>query len=182
MTIEIFTEIPGGIIKNYFEGLNTEESIRRAYRTWAKELHPDVGGTDEQMKELGKQYLFALKAIDGKQSTGSDGKQHTYRYSEANESAILEMVQDLQNLRMPNSVTIALIGTWIWVTGDTRPFSEKLGKKGLGLSFSGEKLAWYFHLGGYKRRSGKSGNFQSMAMKYGYKEFANSDNRPAMRA
>ena len=182
MAIDIFTEIPGGLIKNYFECLSSEESIRRAYRAWAKELHPDIGGTDEEMKELGKQYLFALKAIDGHQSTGTDGKQHTYKYSEEKESAILEMIQGIQNLRMPNSVTIALIGTWIWVTGETKPFATQLGKKGLGLSFSGEKLAWYFHLGGYRRRSAGSGNFQNMAMKYGYKEFSNSDNRPTARA
>jgi hypothetical protein len=180
----IITDLSGfnNIAKNYFEGITTEENIRRAYRTWAKELHPDVGGNDELMKELGKQYLFALKAIDGKVSKGTDGKDHTYRYNEENESAILEKVQAIQNLRMCGNVTIALIGTWVWVTGNTKPYAEKLGKKGLGLSFSGEKAAWYFHLGGYKRKSRHAGNFSNMAMKYGYKEFANSDSRPVRAA
>lgn len=178
MTIEIFTDIPEALkAKNYFEGLKEDAQIRRAYRTWAKELHPDCGGSDDLMKELNKQFLFALKAIDGKVSTGSDGKEHTYRYNEETETAVLEKLQEVQNLRLPHSVTIALIGTWIWVTGETKPFAEKLGKKGVGLSFSGEKAAWYFHVGGYKRRSHKGGNFQNMAMKYGYKQFSNNEQR-----
>jgi hypothetical protein len=66
-----------------------------------------------------------------------------------------------------------LIGTWIWITGETRQHKETLKK--LECKFSGEKQCWYWHTGTYRRRSRHGGNFAGMAWKYGYQQFDDKD-------
>ena len=154
-------------MKNIFEHLQTVEEVKKLYRTKAFEFHPDCGGSDELMKELNNAYHAKLKSLNGQESKDNANKTHQYYYNEKIEQELIEKIYSLQTLRMQN-VEIALIGTWLWITGNTKPYAEQLGKNGLGLRFSGEKQAWYFHTGSYHRRSAKSGNFSAMAMKYGY--------------
>lgn len=163
-------------MEKFFENTITVEAIKALYKALAKQHHPDLGGDTETMKAINAQYLEALKAMNGKESAGSDGKAHQYYYNQEAEQAVMDKLRDLQSLRMPDSIKIALIGTWIWVRGEARPFKEQL--KALNCRWSGEKESWYFHSGPYRRSGKKGGSFGSMAMKYGYKEFANQDNSP----
>lgn len=159
-----------------FADCQSPETIKSKYRLLAKQYHPDAGGSEEAFKQLNAAYLSALKNVDGYRSTDKAGKEHRYSYNGEHETAIINKLRDLQSLRMSEDVTIALIGTWLWVKGNTRPFKDQL--KELGCKYSGEKTCWYWHPGSYRRRGAKGGDFGSMAWKYGYKEFANSDDRP----
>lgn len=165
-------------MNTYFNGYTTPESIKTRYRTLAKQYHPDLGGDTATMQAINAEYLKALQNIDGHMSTGADGKEHRYTYNADIEQAVIDQLRILQSLRLPESVTIALIGTWIWVRGDTRPHKDAL--KNAGCKWSGEKLCWYWHAGSYRRKSAHSGNFGGMAMRYGYREFGNSNNEKAL--
>ncbi len=41
---------------NYFENCECQETAKKLYHSLAKKLHPDVGGSKEEMAELTKQY------------------------------------------------------------------------------------------------------------------------------
>ena len=156
---------------NYFQGLLTVENIKGQYRTLAFKHHPDHGGDLETMKTINAQYHAALKACNGQKA---EGVKFAYRYDKDIEQGVMEQLHSLiaEDLK---SCRIALIGTWIWVTGDTKPHKDIF--KRLGMKYSGEKQSWYWHQGKYRRHGAKGGSFGSMASKYGYREFSDKDRR-----
>lgn len=154
-------------MKHWFAGCSTVAAIKNRYRDLAKRHHPDLGGDNETMKAINAAYKLALKAADGEISQGADGREHTYHYNEKVEQAVMDMIVELLKLRMAD-VRILLIGTWVWVIGDTKPHKETL--KGLGLWWNGKRQAWTFHVGRWRGRS-HPGGLASIARTYGVHEF-----------
>jgi len=156
----------------FFSGFETVETVKAEYRRLAKVHHPDHGGDEMTMKRLNSEYESALKNLHGSKSTGSDGKQHTYWYDEEVEAELMAKIYDLLKLKM-EGVEIALIGKWIWVQGNTRPYSAKLNKStGIGMKWCGERQCWYWRSDSQKCYKRTGADLSYLAMKYGYQGFA----------
>lgn len=155
---------------NYFLNCMTVFEIKRKFRDLAMENHPDMGGDNETMRVILEQYHAALAGVNGQVSQGNDGKEHTYHYNEVNEQAVADKIQELLKLRM-QGVDIALVGTWVWVSGNTKPHKASLGKNGLGLRWHGKRKMWYFNPHPYRGRYNRRASFGDLADKYGYKKF-----------
>ena len=152
----------------YFEGLTKVEDVKTLFRRLAMKHHPDRGGDTATFQEIQAQYQSALRACNGSTSTGSDGKEHTYKYNEESEIDLMDKINTFLALNMEN-VNIMLIGVWIWIDGDTKPHKDKL--KELGCKWHGRRKCWYFH--NQKKRFGKysKGSLDELAAKYGQKGF-----------
>lgn len=148
---------------NFFAAFNTVEGIKAEYRRLAMAHHPDRGGDAEIMKDINRQYQEALKACDGQKSEGD----RSYTYREDVEQELMEKLLELLKLR---GLEIALIGFWIWVSGDTKPNKEAL--KNMGLYWHGERQCWYYKPRDWKRTYQSKGSLGALAQKYGYKGFA----------
>ena len=59
---------------------------------------------------------------------------------------------------------VELIGTWVWVTGETKQYAEKLKK--YGMHYAPNKKAWYFHTGKYQRKSVTTSNLDDIRARY----------------
>lgn len=145
----------------FFDSLSTVEAIKSEYRQLAKQHHPDLGGNAETMKELNCQYHEALKACDGQLRD-----KHTYKYREAVEHEVMNKLLELLKLR---GLKIALIGYWIWVTGDTKPNKEAL--KAAGLFWHRERKCWYYKPQDWKSSYRSKESLNELAKKYGYQGF-----------
>lgn len=158
---------------NYFAELKTVEAIKLHYRKLAKEHHPDLGGDPETMKEINSQYHMVLKSCDGQKSDG-----HSYHYKQDVEEEIMMKLQELLKLR---SLDIALIGFWIWVTGDTKKNKEAL--KSAGLKWHSKRKCWYYKPKDWKRSYHSNNDLSELADKYGYKGFqtADKENMPVLK-
>ena len=119
------------------------------------------------MQEINQQYHAALQTANGQVSTGTDGHEHTYYYHADIESKLMELISQLLKLRM-QAVEIALIGTWLWILGDTKPYKSKLRE--LGCKWHFKRKCWYFHTGKY-RSSLSSSELSELGEKYGFKAF-----------
>jgi hypothetical protein len=117
------------------------------------------------MQELNRQYEAALKGCDGQKTTGEDGVERMYRYYPEFEQGLVEKIDALLKLKMNAYTTDTwLVGLWLWVKGDTKPYKEQL--KELGFRWSPTHTAWYWRDDSLKsRRSGKSLN--EIASTYG---------------
>lgn len=158
---------------NYFTGCTDPASIKARYRQLAMEHHPDRGGDTATMQAINSQYHDALKRCDGHTSPGTDGKPHTYHYNEANEAAITEKIDELLMLRLPHDVDLWLIGSWVWVKGNTKPHRESL--KDAGLIWHRTREAWYWKPYEGRTRPNKNADFGDLAAKYGAKSFRPAD-------
>lgn len=158
---------------NYFLGATTVEEIKARYRRLAFSHHPDRGGDAEVMKVVNRQYHEELRQCHGETSRDSTGHEHTYHYNETVEQAVMDKLGELLRLALPN-IRIMLVGTWIWIDGETKPLKEKL--KVQGFRWHGQREKWYWHTGRYRRGQSR-GEFDQLAAKYGYREFGGRQRR-----
>ena len=126
--------------------------------------------TGEIMKEINLQYE-QFKGMTFTATNHETGK--TYEQNFDPFDGYREIITALINI--PN-ITIELIGSWLWITGETKPIKEYL--KELGFKFSGKKSAWYWKPGEkkYRKKSKRELNLDEIRNLYG-SETVNNNNR-----
>lgn len=124
----------------------SEAGLKAAYKKACLKHHPDKGGDVEIMKLVNAAYDF-LKNMDS-WWTGEQSRK-------ANRTTPLtETMQDLiDKIKGFQGCKIEIIGSWLWISGNTRPVKDQL--KALGFKFSRNKIAWFYHEDGSYRRFSK---------------------------
>lgn len=121
----------------YFTNINTLEELKKAYRKLAAKLHPDNGGTKEEMQALNAEYEAIFARVKNIHTT-SDGKTYTKETTETAEM-FRNVIEKIINL----NVNIDICGSWVWVYGDTYKVKNEL--KAAGLAWASRKKMWYWH-------------------------------------
>lgn len=171
----------------YFQDCKTEQETKHQFRSLSKILHPDLGGTCEQFREMNDEYLRHLKSLNGTYNSKQDEKEgkRQYHYDEKIEQDLMDMLRALQGLRMPETVEISLQGTWIWVKGTQKnsyghyPLNSRhvpqLESLGLKLhTLKGE--CYYRNAANRCHNKGKSISFDRIARRYRGYAVTNSGN------
>ena len=156
----------------YFTNIKCIEDLKEAYISLVKLHHPDKGGDLEIMKAINVEYdkLFA-KYKDIKRSL----KENEEVYTSKNETkeAPEQFRTILETLLKLDGVTVELVGSWIWITGDTKVHKDIL--KSLGCRYSPKKLAWSWHFKDDWSFSRKGNNsLDDIRATYGSVEFTKS--------
>ena len=124
----------------------SEAGLKSAYKKACLKHHPDRGGDVEIMKLVNVAYDYLKKSTSwwsGEQSRAA--KQRTPLTDTM--QAMIDRLKDLAGIK------IEIIGSWLWVSGDT--YSLKSVLKGLKMKFSGNKKAWYYHEDCWHKKSKK---------------------------
>lgn len=107
----------------YFTGqITTIEELKKEYKKLAMKNHPDRGGSTEAMQEINAEYEILSKKLDNK----ADFKDY------------LNIINDLINF---DEIQIEIIGSWIWISGETKNIKDKL--KELQFRWASKKKMWY---------------------------------------
>lgn len=139
-------------IENEFVNVSGINEAKKVYKTLAKKLHPDVGGTEEEFKLLNEIYNYYIE--------------HKIHFS--NDSKIdIELEKIISQILHYENITIELIGSWIWISGNTKEVKEKL--KELNFKWASKKKMWYY--GEMKGRNPKQKSMDEIKGKYGSKTF-----------
>lgn len=157
----------------YFADLLTVDEVKKRYRLLAFEHHPDRGGDHATMQRINAEYHDALKRCHLQSAHTEDGKEYTYRYDESIEESVITVISQLLSLKM-DDVKILLIGTWVWVTGETKLHKDAL--KAIGCRWHSIRACWYYTAKPYKGFHSKGG-LESLAMKYGYQDISDMKKR-----
>ena len=135
-------------IKKNFENVTGLNEAKKIFKKLAKELHPDIGGSEEEFKILKNVY--------------DDIIEHKIYFS--NESKIdLELEKIISQILHFENITIEVVGSWIWLSGDTKIINDKLKK--LNFKWASKKKMWYY--GEMKGRSYKEKSLDEIKGKYG---------------
>ena len=97
------------------KGIETLEELKSAYRKLAFKYHPDKAtGSVELMQQLNNEYEYLSARLKD-----SKGKTETKEYA----AEFIEVINQIINFE---NITIEIIGSWIWVSGETKPIKDTL--------------------------------------------------------
>jgi hypothetical protein len=142
----------------YLKGIPTLDLLKKQYYKWALELHPDRGGSVEEMQILNAEYEFLTHEI----MRGVDFSEYQTKQEVTFSEHFADILNHIINLQ---GVVIEIIGTWVWVTGNTYPHRATMN--GAGFKFSGKKTAWYWHSGEYRKLSKKRFSLEDLREMFG---------------
>lgn len=147
-------------IKNIESSDNQEAELKRQYKKLAVQFHPDRGGNEESFKAMANEYEKILKAI--KVGAGLSEE-------EANEEVLKdERYQNAINMIIVlEGIEIELVGTWIWISGNTFPHKEVI--KAAGFLWAKKKKMWFFRTNENKSKSRKNLSFEEIKNLHGSK-------------
>ena len=83
----------------------------------------------------------------------------------------LELEKIISQILHYENITIELVGSWIWISGDTKAIKEKL--KELNFKWASKKKMWYY--GEMKGRNPKQKSMDEIKSKYGSQTFKNKE-------
>lgn len=139
----------------YFSKCNDLASLKKEYKRLAFKYHSDrVGGDDSIMKEINVEYEKMFNILKNK-----DSKKDT---TNENSSDFIEIINNLMKF---DDLRIEVIGSWLWLNGNTYPIKEELKK--YGCRYSKGKKMWYWTNEGYHKRYSKKNDINTLRNKYG---------------
>ena len=114
-------------IEEKFKGIEGLNEAKRVYRNLAKQLHPDVGGNTELFKILNQVYNQILE--------------HGINFF-SDEKFDLELEKVISKILHFENLIIEVIGSWIWLSGETKSIKEEL--KEIGFRWRSKKKMWSY--------------------------------------
>lgn len=134
----------------YFEPpIATIEQLKAQYRDLIKKNHPDVGGDNDAMKAINIEYEELFNRIE--QGLTVEQKKENRHTINDGFREVLEKVIFLQGIK------IEIIGSWLWISGNTYAVYEQI--KQAGFKFSKTKKSWYWYNGIEKKKSHCRGRY-----------------------
>lgn len=157
----------------YFKDINTLEQLRKQYRDLLKKYHPDnANGSTEATQEINAEYDRLFKVLKDRHEKSTDSKENNaktefnnMKYDFTEDELLREMLQKVIHL---SDITIEIIGNWLWISGNTYQYREKL--KYLGFKFAGQKKSWHWHSEAFRKRSKKKLSMDDIRNYYGSTE------------
>ena len=144
----------------FFKTVNSPEELRKMYLRLMMIHHPDVGGDDETAKIIVAEYEFLRSHLD----FSSEGKQEkTREQTIIDDDKIREVIDKIIHME---GINIEIVGSWVWVDGNTFQWKESLKQNGF--RWSRKRKKWHYtpySKGGKYYRGNKS--FDRIRAEYG---------------
>ncbi len=155
-----------GISFDYFNASSIHDlnDLKKQYRKLALINHPDKGGNVEVMQKINEEYNYLFNKIINGQKFNDDELNIEVEVDEKYK----EIIEQLTRF---SGLNIEVIGSWIWISGNTYPIRKEL--KELGFRFAGKKKMWYWHSDAYKKKTKKHYSVDELRKFYGTVKYKN---------
>ena len=154
----------------YFNNATNLDELKKEYRRTSKIHHRACGGDEEIMKAINNEHdeLFEILKRQHNARADADPTGKTRRTTETPQEfrTVIEALLKLD-------LTVELCGSWLWISGGTKPHKEELKK--VGCRWSASKKMWYWRHPeeGYTRSRGKA-TMNQIRNRYGSQTFQGS--------
>lgn len=149
----------------YFKNVKTLEELRKEYKRFVKENHPDNGGSVEAIKNINIEYEQLFKVLKN-----NDKTEHT-KYNMTEDEMLRNVINSIINL----NIDIEICGSWIWVSGNTYEYKTELKQNGF--RWASKKKMWYWHNPEEQVRGNGKATIDDIRNKYGSQVMKESDRK-----
>ena len=131
------------------QNYKTVEDLKKHYRELSKKYHPDINPEgNEAMKIINNEFEVLFDIMNKTEETAKQ---------------FIDIINNIINL----DITIEIIGSWIWASGNTYSCKDTLKENGF--KWANKKKMWYFNPDKeYKKRSKKELSISDIKNMYGY--------------
>lgn len=116
---------------NYFVNVQTVEELKKMYKKLAKQFHPDLNldtDTTKAMVDINNEYEYLFGRLVSDKDTKAGHK-------------IDDNFRTIIDELLKYEIIIEVVGSWIWVSGNTYAIKEEI--KSLGFKWSKGNKKWY---------------------------------------
>ena len=128
----------------YFTNYHTAQEVKVRYRELIKQYHPDLHSANDFnkynniMAEINAEYDEI--AAQGFQTYTNNSATSTDNQTTNDLGAFKNIINKVIFLE---GVNISIVGTWVWIEGNTYPHRDTL--RAAGFMWASKKKAWYWH-------------------------------------
>lgn len=164
------------MISKYFSDCKTADDLKREYKKLVVKLHPDNNHDKDTTREFQEMQAEYTETWNRLKDIHVNAAGETYT-KETNETAAeyMDMIDKL--IHVPG-IVIEVCGSWIWITGNTRPVKDIL--KSLRFKFSAKKSAWYYHRDPYRKRSKNTLSMDQIREYYGSNQYRSDESQKTL--
>lgn len=165
----LFYVEPKKYMFKYLKGnYESQEQLKKAYKVWAFKLHPDCqNGSVEEFQTLQQEYETLFQQVKNKQVNYNGNVYEKETQEKA--SDFINIINEIIKM----GLQVELIGTWLWITGNTKEHKEEL--KALGCKWAPKKGCWSWHFEeGRKRYYKGEKSLDELRGKYGSQTFTSA--------
>lgn len=159
----------------FLTNIKTAEQLKREYKRLALILHPDCGGSNEDMKILNKEYEYFLHRV------GNIHEKANGEVFEENKTIVddgfKEVIDTIASLINSGAIIAEICGSWLWVTS---PKEHKEILKSVGFNWSSSKKKWYWCGKVIKKKYRKTKSMEEIRALYGSIDVNSVDEKIAL--
>ena len=127
------------MIIKFLKDVKNLQELKKAYFTLAKELHPDLNGSIEDMQVLNAEYDYLKTTLNNDTTI----KNKAYNETASSMEGFKDIINDLIRF---NDLEFEIIGTWLYIKGNTFVIKDYL-KDQYHCRFSKTHKCWYWFNG-----------------------------------
>lgn len=139
------------------------EECKRQYHELVKRYHPDLGGDEEKLKAVNAEWKY-LQSHNYNVHEDKNGNVYTDERQEAPDDVTERFADILSALVRMDGVGIEVCGSFIWLSGNTRPHKDEIKK--LGFKWASKKKLWYLAPSSW-RKTGRNWSMERIRERHG---------------
>ena len=150
----------------YFTNCQTIEELKQSYKKLILQYHPDINPKGTlQCQEINAEYDLLFPRL---KDIHINSKGETYQSTTESSETVNEYKDIINAIIHLHGIKIEIIGSWIWLTGNTREYKDIF--KDLKFKWSPKKSAWYYHNEPFKKKSKKQYDMNGLRNLFGSEE------------